>query len=100
MADIPYEEVALEDMEWSDDLDAFTYSCPCGDLFQIGGDELAAGEDVAHCPSCSLVIRVIIADLPAFQAEWALVNDPLASERERVPLRSFESSMLEEAAAT
>jgi hypothetical protein len=43
---------------------------------------------------------VIIADLPAFQAEWALVNDPLASERERVPLRSFESSMLEEAAAT
>ena len=30
-----YDEVEIEDMEWSDELEAFTYSCPCGDLFQI-----------------------------------------------------------------
>lgn len=30
-----YDEIELEDMEWSEDLKAFTYQCPCGDLFQI-----------------------------------------------------------------
>lgn len=32
---MPYEEVEIEDMEWSDELQAFTYACPCGDVFQI-----------------------------------------------------------------
>jgi len=31
-------------MDWSEELQAFTYQCPCGDLFQITVDELAAGE--------------------------------------------------------
>jgi diphthamide biosynthesis protein 3 len=69
MASLPYEEIALEDMEFSEALDAFTYTCPCGDLFQISGDELAAGEDIAHCPSCSLVIRVLL-DTDAFAKMW------------------------------
>jgi hypothetical protein len=30
-----YDEVEIEDMEWNEELEAFTYSCPCGDLFQI-----------------------------------------------------------------
>lgn len=30
-----YDEVEVEDMEWNDELKAFTYQCPCGDLFQI-----------------------------------------------------------------
>ena len=30
-----YDEVEIEDMDWKEDLQAFTYSCPCGDLFQI-----------------------------------------------------------------
>lgn len=30
-----YDEVDIEDMEWSDDLQMYTYQCPCGDLFQI-----------------------------------------------------------------
>lgn len=30
-----YDEVEIEDMEWSEELAAFTYQCPCGDLFQI-----------------------------------------------------------------
>jgi diphthamide biosynthesis protein 3 len=46
-------------MEWSCELGAFTYTCPCGDLFQITRTELASGEIIAHCPSCTLVIKVI-----------------------------------------
>ena len=30
-----YDEIEIEDMDWNEELDAFTYSCPCGDLFQI-----------------------------------------------------------------
>ncbi|KAK9789215.1 hypothetical protein WJX73_006550 [Symbiochloris irregularis] len=54
-----YDEVEIEDMQWNEDLKAFTYSCPCGDLFQITLEELKAGEDIAHCPSCTLYISVI-----------------------------------------
>lgn len=54
-----YDEVDLDDMEWNSELKAFTYQCPCGDFFQISLDELRNGEDIAHCPSCSLVLLVI-----------------------------------------
>ena len=57
-----YDEVDLEDMEWNAELGAFTYQCPCGDLFQITPDELRAGEEIGHCPSCSLVITVVYDD--------------------------------------
>jgi diphthamide biosynthesis protein 3 len=30
-----YDEIEIEDMTWNEELQAFTYSCPCGDLFQI-----------------------------------------------------------------
>lgn len=39
-----HDEVEVEDMEWSEELQAFTYQCPCGDLFQITLEELAAGK--------------------------------------------------------
>ncbi|CAI5461006.1 unnamed protein product [Closterium sp. Yama58-4] len=54
-----YDEVEIEDMEWNEELGAFTYSCPCGDLFQITLEELKNGEEIARCPSCSLFITVI-----------------------------------------
>lgn len=44
---------------WSDELKAYTYQCPCGDLFQITVSDLKSGEDIARCPSCTLVVRVI-----------------------------------------
>jgi hypothetical protein len=34
MADA-YDEIEVEDMDWNETLQAFTYQCPCGDLFQI-----------------------------------------------------------------
>lgn len=54
-----HDEVDIEDMDWSDDLQAFTYQCPCGDLFQITLEELSMGEEIARCPSCSLYVKVI-----------------------------------------
>ncbi|KAG8368299.1 hypothetical protein BUALT_Bualt15G0031100 [Buddleja alternifolia] len=53
-----YDDVEIEDMEWNDELQAFTYPCPCGDLFQITKEELRIGEEIARCPSCSLYITV------------------------------------------
>ncbi|KAK2079844.1 hypothetical protein QBZ16_002239 [Prototheca wickerhamii] len=37
-----HDEVEIEDMEWNESLQAFTYECPCGDLFQITLQELQA----------------------------------------------------------
>lgn len=54
-----YDEVEIEDMSWNAELQAYTYPCPCGDLFQITMEELQAGEEIARCPSCSLYITVV-----------------------------------------
>lgn len=54
-----YDDVEIEDMEWNEELQAFTYPCPCGDLFQITKEDLRLGEEIARCPSCSLYITVI-----------------------------------------
>ena len=46
-------------MEFDDDEETFYYPCPCGDKFRITVEELRSGEEVARCPSCTLIIRVI-----------------------------------------
>jgi len=54
-----YDEIEIEDMAWDEDKAVFHYPCPCGDRFEISRKQLANYEDVATCPSCSLIIRVI-----------------------------------------
>jgi diphthamide biosynthesis protein 3 len=54
-----YDEVEVEDMAWDAQLRAWTYQCPCGDLFSITPQELLQGETIARCPSCSLFVEVI-----------------------------------------
>jgi DNA-directed RNA polymerase subunit RPC12/RpoP len=54
-----YDEIEIEDMDWVADSRMFYYPCPCGDRFEISLDDLAMGEEIARCPSCSLTIRVI-----------------------------------------
>ncbi|KAJ2746480.1 Diphthamide biosynthesis protein 3 [Coemansia sp. BCRC 34301] len=54
-----YDEIEIEDMEFDKAEEAYFYPCPCGDRFQITLADLKDGEDVARCPSCSLLIRVI-----------------------------------------
>ena len=54
-----HDEIELEDFEWDEESESWTYPCPCGDRFMITVDELEAGEEVATCPSCSLIVKVI-----------------------------------------
>ncbi|PWN89603.1 zf-CSL-domain-containing protein [Acaromyces ingoldii] len=54
-----YDEIDLEDMTFDEDANLFHYPCPCGDRFEISLAQLKEAEDVAKCPSCSLIIRVI-----------------------------------------
>jgi len=54
-----YDEIEIEDMMWDSEKRVYHYPCPCGDRFEISRNQLANYEDIATCPSCSLIIRVI-----------------------------------------
>jgi len=54
-----YDEIEIEDMAWDEEKRVYHYPCPCGDRFEISKRQLADCEDIAICPSCSLIIRVI-----------------------------------------
>ncbi|WFC98978.1 Diphthamide biosynthesis protein 3 [Malassezia yamatoensis] len=54
-----YDEIELEDMEYDESKQVFHYPCPCGDRFEISPAQLRDEEDIARCPSCTLIIRVI-----------------------------------------
>ncbi|XP_054153499.1 diphthamide biosynthesis protein 3-like [Oppia nitens] len=56
---VVHDEVEIEDFTYDEETDTFTYPCPCGDTFAITREDLENGEDVARCPSCSLIVRVI-----------------------------------------
>ncbi|PMD53528.1 CSL family zinc fnger-containing protein [Hyaloscypha bicolor E] len=59
MAENIYDEIEIEDMTFDSDLQIYHYPCPCGDRFEIAIADLRDKEDIAVCPSCSLMIRVI-----------------------------------------
>eukprot|EP00019_Armaparvus_languidus_P009827 CAMPEP_0168580178 /NCGR_PEP_ID=MMETSP0420-20121227/650_1 /TAXON_ID=498008 /ORGANISM="Pessonella sp." /LENGTH=73 /DNA_ID=CAMNT_0008614261 /DNA_START=52 /DNA_END=273 /DNA_ORIENTATION=- len=54
-----YDEVELDEMDFDEEKETYFYPCPCGDRFQITIAELEQGDDIARCPSCSLIIRVL-----------------------------------------
>ncbi|GFZ46705.1 Diphthamide biosynthesis protein 3 [Saitozyma sp. JCM 24511] len=54
-----YDELEIEDFSWDPVAKVFHYPCPCGDRFEISKGELRNGEEIATCPSCSLIVRVI-----------------------------------------
>uniref|UniRef100_A0A8C4UX94 Diphthamide biosynthesis protein 3 n=1 Tax=Falco tinnunculus TaxID=100819 RepID=A0A8C4UX94_FALTI len=54
-----HDEVEIEDFEYDEETETYSYPCPCGDRFLITREDLENGEDVATCPSCSLILRVI-----------------------------------------
>ena len=66
-----YDEIESEDMTFDEALQIYHYPCPCGDKFEICIDDLRDGQEIAVCPSCSLMIRVIfdLSDLPEKQKE-------------------------------
>ncbi|KAI9504582.1 hypothetical protein BX070DRAFT_181612, partial [Coemansia spiralis] len=57
--DSVYDEVEIEDMDYSEEEDKYYYPCPCGDRFEISREMLEQGEAIASCPSCSLRLRVV-----------------------------------------
>jgi len=59
MAENIYDEIEIEDMTFDSALQIYHYPCPCGDRFEIAIADLRDQEDIAVCPSCSLMIRVI-----------------------------------------
>ncbi|KAL7271615.1 Diphthamide biosynthesis protein 3 [Rhizina undulata] len=59
MSESIYDEIEIEDMTFDPTLQIYHYPCPCGDRFEISIDDLRDGEEIAVCPSCSLMIRVI-----------------------------------------
>jgi len=54
-----HDEVEIEDFEYDKEREIYTYPCPCGDRFEITIQQLRDGEEVATCPSCSLIVKVI-----------------------------------------
>ncbi|XP_064412855.1 DPH3 homolog [Latimeria chalumnae] len=54
-----HDEVEIEDFEYDEESEMYYYPCPCGDRFAVSREDLENGEDVATCPSCSLIVRVI-----------------------------------------
>jgi diphthamide biosynthesis protein 3 len=54
-----YDEVEIEDMTFDETTQLYHYPCPCGDRFEIALVDLMDEADIAVCPSCSLMIRVI-----------------------------------------
>ncbi|VEU23317.1 DEKNAAC104580 [Brettanomyces naardenensis] len=54
-----YDQIEIEDFTFDEELQTFSYPCPCGDKFQISLGDLEDGENIAVCPSCSLMVEVI-----------------------------------------
>eukprot|EP00794_Sanderia_malayensis_P007367 gene7367-8187_t len=73
-----HDEVEIEDFEYDEEAEAYYYPCPCGDRFEITKEDLENGEDVATCPSCSLIIKVIYD--PEDFAECEEVDAPSAKK--------------------
>jgi diphthamide biosynthesis protein 3 len=60
-----YDEIEIEDMTFDQTLQIYHYPCPCGDRFEIGIADLRDSEEIAICPSCSLMIKVIFDLVPS-----------------------------------
>ncbi|KAF5280067.1 hypothetical protein FQR65_LT15104 [Abscondita terminalis] len=68
-----HDEIEIEDFEYDEEEEMYYYPCPCGDRFRISKEELLEGEEIAACPSCSLIVKVIY-DLETFLQEATEVS--------------------------
>uniref|UniRef100_A0A4X2LU06 Diphthamide biosynthesis protein 3 n=1 Tax=Vombatus ursinus TaxID=29139 RepID=A0A4X2LU06_VOMUR len=73
MMSVFHDEVEIEDFEYEEETETYFYPCPCGDNFVITKEDLENGEEVATCPSCSLVIKVIY-DRVSASPSWGRVG--------------------------
>ncbi|KAM9334249.1 diphthamide biosynthesis protein 3 [Symphorus nematophorus] len=75
-----HDEIEIEDFEYDEDTETFHFPCPCGDKFAITKEDLENGEEVATCPSCSLIVKVIY-DKELFMS-GELIEAPSSSSSE------------------
>ncbi|WWC70139.1 uncharacterized protein I206_104086 [Kwoniella pini CBS 10737] len=78
-----YDELEIEDFAWDPVAKLFHYPCPCGDRFEISKGQLRDGEEIAICPSCSLIVRVVYDYL-----DW---EDYVTSDEEEDDAESLET---------
>ncbi len=86
-----YDEIEIEDMVWDAEKRVYHYPCPCGDRFEISRKQLADYEDIATCPSCSLIIRVIydpvrlsvLFEVPSADEDSSLITKTTKRRRKR-----------------
>lgn len=64
-----YDEIEIEDMTYDATTQMYHYPCPCGDKFEIALVDLLDEEDIAVCPSCSLMVRVIFEVVSSHSSE-------------------------------
>jgi diphthamide biosynthesis protein 3 len=62
-------------MVWDEAKRVYTYPCPCGDHFEISRAQLANYEDIAICPGCSLVIRIVYDPVRLLMLVWYARSD-------------------------
>ena len=89
-----YEVVNLSDMMYDEEEQLYQYQCPCGDLFEIGLEDLYDGEDIALCPSCTLKLKVIYTEdeLPELM-EYSSSDDDDEEEEENEYVRESVKSL-------
>lgn len=82
-----YDEIEIEDMTFDETLQLYHYPCPCGDRFQIALDDLRDEEDIAVCPSCSLMIRVIfdLVSCSKFSLDCVKLTDRIQDDLPKPP---------------
>mmetsp|Transcript_5696 Transcript_5696/g.10216 ORF Transcript_5696/g.10216 Transcript_5696/m.10216 type:complete len:194 (+) Transcript_5696:241-822(+) len=76
-----WDDIELLDMDFDAEEDVYTYPCPCGDLFIMPVDDLINAEELAPCPSCSLLLRVVY-DPDEFLASVEIVDGEEEHEQE------------------
>ena len=81
-----YDEIEIEDMTFDPTLQIYHYPCPCGDRFEIGIADLRDGEEIAICPSCSLMIRVVfdvVGCFPGEEGTWFEADHGMGADTRR-----------------
>ena len=78
-----WDDVELLDMKFDEAGDAYTYPCPCGDDFIMCVDDLINAEELAPCPSCSLLLRVVYDPEEFLESMGLLVTDDESEAQEQ-----------------
>lgn len=52
--------VDLNQMDYDEQEDKYSYCCRCGESYQVTGEDLGCGVTVVCCSGCSLCIKLVV----------------------------------------